>query len=761
MRIGGQVCDSRALARIQAVIDEDPERSRRSLSLRVCEELDWRTARGVLKAAECRAELKRLADAGKLTLRPACRPAALAGRRTVCRPAGIVPVHCPLSEFGPVDVVLVKDRRGRNAGLWNSLMEEYHYLRRGHACGAQLRYLAVSERYGAIGGLCFSAASRRLSCRDEWIGWSDEQRRTHLDLVTCNSRFLIRPEIRVPHLASHLLGTCTRRLRSDWRQRYGYAPVLAETFVESERFAGTCYRAANWLELGKTAGRGRQDSTHSHAASIKTVFVLPLTVNWRDALPMGKAVEKAQKLEAAGWAGQELGTARLGDARLTRRAILLAEDFFDHPEDDIPEACGCAAAAKAAYRFFGNKAVTMSALLDAHRAQTEARMAAHRTILAVQDTTSLNYNGRPCMDGLGPISHGQPGSGGALGLELHDTVAFTEQGVPLGVVDAQCWARQRKTPKSRKNRNRLPISTKESYVWLQSYRTASAMQSRLPGTRVISVGDREADIYDLFADKATPEGGADILVRSARSRKRNSSEGYLWDWVPQRVPDGSIELHIPARSGQKPRTAKLLIRFTQIELVPPGRKKKLPTVTAWAVHVVEVEPPPGSGQALEWLLITTVPLRTFDEAVQCTRWYSKRWGIEVYHRTLKSGCRIEDRQFGDAEGIKRCLAIDMVVAWRVLFLVKQGRETPDLPCTVFFDEDEWKALLCRTQGLEAVPENPPSFGHMARLVALLGGFLGRKGDGDPGATVIWRGLQRLADITAMYRILVRGPPRTV
>jgi hypothetical protein len=152
------------------------------------------------------------------------------------------------------------------------------------------------------------------------------------------------------------------------------------------------------------------------------------------------------------------------------------------------------------------------------------------------------------------------------------------------------------------------------------------------------------------------------------------------------------------------------------------------------------------------LLLTTVPTTSFEEAFERLRWYAVRWNIEVLHRTLKSGCRIEDRRLGNAHSLQACLAIDFVVAWRVMYLTKLGRETPDMPCSVFFEEDEWKALHCHHHRSPTPPQTPPPLGEAMRMVAKLGGFLGRKGDGHPGATTLWRGLDRLADITETFAI---------
>jgi len=153
------------------------------------------------------------------------------------------------------------------------------------------------------------------------------------------------------------------------------------------------------------------------------------------------------------------------------------------------------------------------------------------------------------------------------------------------------------------------------------------------------------------------------------------------------------------------------------------------------------------------MLLTTLEVKDFEQACEKLIWYTKRWGIEIYHRTLKSGCKIENRQLGNVERLETCLAIDMVVAWRIYHLTKLGRETPDLPCTVFFEDSEWQALVCFVHKIPIPPEKPPSLKEAVRMVASLGGFLGRKSDGEPGTQTTWLGLQRLDDITAMWVVM--------
>jgi hypothetical protein len=201
--------------------------------------------------------------------------------------------------------------------------------------------------------------------------------------------------------------------------------------------------------------------------------------------------------------------------------------------------------------------------------------------------------------------------------------------------------------------------------------------------------------------------------------------------------------------------AQLEIRFARVSLKPPPRKKNLPDLTIWAVLAREINPPEGV-DTLEWMLLTTMEVNTFDQAVEKLIWYTVRWGIEVYHRTLKSGCKIEERQLGTADRIESCLAIDMIVAWRIIYLTRLGRDTPDVPCTVYFEEAEWKALSAYITKNPEPPKKTPSLREATRAVASLGGFQGRKGDGEPGTKSLWLGLQRLDDLTAMWKIMNPG-----
>ncbi len=761
MKLLGQTFGPNLVERIRATLREDPETTRSGLSRRICEWLDWCSASGKPREIDARKALLELERAGLIELPPA---RVQAPQSRVARETPALPnprVGCPLDELGEVSLIAVTTQDATLSRLWNSLLEAHHPLGSGPLRGAQQRYLIHSERRDWLGGLAFSASAWHLRERDAWIGWSPKARRANLHRVVANSRFLLLPGVRVPHLASHVLGLAARAVAADWPVRYGYTPALLESFVDEASYTGTCYRASNWQRVGETSGRGRQDRYNEGAAGRKGIYLLPLSKAWRHTLcaTAGRPLCLAPEREDEDWAEHEFGRVELADGRLRERLLTLTRDFQAQPLAPIPQACGGEPAKiKAAYRFLSNPNVDLDTLLNSHIEATAGRMRAHPVVLAAQDTTSLNYHAHPATRGLGPINTHTDGS---QGLKLHDTVAFTPEGVPLGVIDAQCWAREPIGTEAK--RTRRPVEETEALRWIASYVQTARLQALLPETRVVSVADREADIYELFEEAQRTPDGPDLLIRANRSRARRVEAGdeipLLWDHLAARPEAGALELHIPGKGGRKARIAELVVRHARVTLRPP-RGHPGPAQAVWAVHALEPTPPPGT-EAVEWLLLTTVEVEDFAQAAERLSWYGVRWSIEIFHRTLKSGCRIEDRRLANADTLEACLALDMVVAWRVLYLTRLGREMPDLPCSVFFEEPEWKALCAYHHKTSTPPAEPPTLASAMRMVAKIGGFLGRKGDGHPGATLLWRGLDKLAFITDTFRIfhpaLPEGP----
>jgi len=702
----------------------------------------------------CRVALLKLQSEGHLFLpEPGVRHWTMAqGERPGLSLPEIESLRCRLKTLGEVTLVFVESKNRPLSRLWNDLMETYHYLGAGPLCGAQVRYLIESSVYGWIGGLAFSAAAWRVAPRDRWIGWSEEARKANLAKVVCNSRFLLVP--RVADLASHVLSLCARRVQQDWVERYGVRPILLETYVERDRFEGTCYCSANWVHVGETQGRGRMDRDRAYSTPVKDVYVYPLQRNVRKVLcvePQCKPIQHPLRQVEVGqdWAEEELGEVDLGDQRLNKRLVSIAQAFYARPQANIPQACQTRAEVKATYRFLDHPETRMETILQPHDQATVSRMSREEVILAVQDTTSLNYTAHPATENLGPIGSRKDG---AIGLLVHSTIAFNREGTPLGLLDVQCWARDGADFGKKKRRHSLPIEEKESYKWLKSFRKVGEAQKQCPETTVVSVGDREADIYEIFELALSDPSGPKLLIRAEQDRLLAEGQGHLWEKMAQQEVSGIQEIHVPRQKDRPARVAQLEVRFAEVTLRSPKNKKRRRDLTLWAVWAREAEAPP-KGERIDWMLLTTLPVTTFEEAIEKLAWYTIRWGIEVYHRTLKSGCKVEERQLGHADRIETCLAIDMVVAWRIFHLAKLGRETPDVPCTVFFEEAEWKALVAYVTQNPKPPEKPPTLREAIRMVATLGGFLGRKGDGEPGTKSLWLGLQRLDDLSSMWKLL--------
>lgn len=455
------------------------------------------------------------------------------------------------------------------------------------------------------------------------------------------------------------------------------------------------------------------------------------------------------------WAEHEFKDVDFGDKRLNKRSVKIAEGFHKQPNASIPKAMGNWADTQATYRFFKNKRVHVDPMLDSHVEATKERIAEHEIVLLPQDTTYLNHDSHPQTEGLGPIGSNQNNT--AQGIILHDTLALTTDGLALGIVDWQTWTRDQEDFGKGKKRKNKPIDEKESNKWLKSYEALAELQKDVPNTTLVSIGDQEADIYEIFERATREEISPEVLIRAHHNRYVDHSEKYLWDFMDAQPVHGTHTIEVPRKQNQPKRQANLAVRFAQVMVkrpkncATPGMPK---FIKVWAVLAEEMDPPTDV-EPISWLLITTIAIDSFEDAIEKIRWYMIRWQIELFHKVLKSGCKVEDRQLKKVKRIEKCLIIDAIVAWRILLLTKLGREVPELPCSVVFEEYEWKALYSYIHKTTEMPEKEPTLQEAIRMVAKLGGFLGRKGDGEPGSMTLWRGLHRLNDIAEMWRIVER------
>jgi hypothetical protein len=445
------------------------------------------------------------------------------------------------------------------------------------------------------------------------------------------------------------------------------------------------------------------------------------------------------------WAAQELATADFGDTRLSKRLVRIVADKLAKPTASIPHASGSWAATKATYRFLASEQVTADSIRAAHADATCSRMEPKDTVLIVQDTTELLYTSHPHTTGLGDLDHAL-----SKGLKVHSALAATLDGVPLGLVQQHVWARHA-APKGRKSRKR-PQEARESQRWLT---TLAEVQKAIPApTRLIVLADREADIYPLFI--ASRDERTELVIRATYNR--GLVGGSKLEQVAKAVAwQGSRTVSILGNGSRAARTATVQIGWLSVQLTPPQdypRPASAPRPTLQLVVVEECDP--GAGvKPLRWLLWTTLPVTSWDEAIAVVSAYERRWLIERYHYVLKSGCGIEQLQLETAERLERALAVWCIVAWRLLWLTYTARERPDVPCTEVFARHQWQALVCTIQQTAEPPSQPPTLRDAVRMVAQLGGFLARTGDGEPGVKTLWRGLTRLDDIAATW-LLVRG-----
>jgi len=428
------------------------------------------------------------------------------------------------------------------------------------------------------------------------------------------------------------------------------------------------------------------------------------------------------------WADEEFREIDLGDKRRDSRAIQLVERLAERPTASIPGACQGWAETQAAYRFLSGDEYDWMDILEPHRQCTRARMAPHPVVLCLQDTTELDFNGQ-AIAGLGPLSYEAQ-----RGMYLHPTFAVTPAREPLGVLDAWMWAREPKAPDGTRP------GIKESVRWSEGYARVAELAGELPETRLVYVADREADIRELMVrarDLGTP---ADWLLRSKHNRALPEG-GRLWAKVLANPSLGEIRFTLPGGRDRPAREVRQAL-YAQRLTLSDGRRG---TFEVTCLIAREIGAPAGV-KPIEWRLLTNRTAETLEAVAELIDWYRARWEIELLFLVLKEGCRVEALQLATMERIERALALFLVVAWRIARLMRLGRTVPDLDAALLLEPEEWQAAYILAK--KPLPKQPPRLNAVLRLIAQLGGFLGRKGDGEPGVKTIWLGLQRVMDFAA-------------
>ncbi len=487
------------------------------------------------------------------------------------------------------------------------------------------------------------------------------------------------------------------------------------------------------------------------------------------------------------WIRQELATADLGDKRLLKRMKLILKRLTESSKESIKSAFKGWAEVVGAYRFFDNEKTSVAGILKPHQDATLERVKEFKRVLVVQDTTELDYTTKKKLEGKGPLS-----TTDRQGFFAHNQLIITPERLTLGVWNTQIYARDEAEHGKSADRKQKPIEEKESYRWLEGYRDACDLAQLAPGVEVIACGDRENDIYEVFQEwhqrRANGQPAAEWLIRCNQDRRLESEataqegeseataqegeEEFPYRTIREKVEAsellGTFTLRVKAKEQSKKvkgnrvktkrsaRFAEMELRTTEVTLRPPYRKgKKLPKVSVFVVMVKEKDPPKGE-DPIDWVLLTSLKVKGFQEALDVVDLYAVRWEIEVFHRVLKTGCTVEELQLKKDERTMVAIALYMIVAWRVLYVMMLGRECPDLPCDVVFEDDEWQGfwVIVHDGHPDALAEKP-SLGEFVNKVAAFGGFLERKGDGHPGPQAIWQGLTKVGHFALAWKVYVK------
>lgn len=453
------------------------------------------------------------------------------------------------------------------------------------------------------------------------------------------------------------------------------------------------------------------------------------------------------------WIEHELETLELGDKRLNKRCKVVLDRLSDKPSVSIPAACKDWADTMGTYRFLQNDSVTSESILEPHYDATLTRIKAYPVVLMIQDTTELDYTGKNDISNLGTLTYDN-----RKGLLLHPMLAITPDRVSLGVVDAKFLRENYEVAKTAKPYHyQIPLEQKESYRWLQGYRLCSQIAQQTPDTMIVNVADRESDIYEIYEQAQPCDNKAEWIIRSSQNRRLDgavdsSRKGVvkLWDSVEYAPSLGQVEFTLPKSHDRKDKKVTATIKAKRVTLYPPNRTgKKLAAVTVYVVKLKEINPPQDQ-EPIEWILLTSIAVHTLKEAITIVQWYCCRWQIEIYFRILKSGCKVEALQLEDASRIKPAVSLYMIIAWRIFYCLMLGRNYPNFPCDLVFDEDEWQSVYVIVTGKQP-PSPAPSLGEMIEIIAKLGGYLGRKHDGPPGPKTLWIGFQRMADFALAWK----------
>ena len=456
------------------------------------------------------------------------------------------------------------------------------------------------------------------------------------------------------------------------------------------------------------------------------------------------------------WVEHELSGSVFPDRRLKTRLGKLLGDLSQRIGGTVPFACQDWAATKAAYRFFSNERMDEGIILAGHFAATTNRFTATSgTVLVLHDTTEFSFRrdapgkvGQLCRTKTRRTIHT------VCGLLMHSALVLTTGGLPLGLAAVKFWTRKKfkgtRALRNRVNLTRIPIEKKESVRWVENL-TQSTRQLGDP-SRCVHIGDREADIFELFS--AAHEAKTHFLVRTCVDRLAGRGGTTVSKKMAREPVRGEHEVEVRDDRGRVSK-ARVHLRFCRMTVHPPvAKRKKYPALSLTVIHAHERGTPTGR-DPIRWKLLTDLSVENLSDAIEKLDWYALRWSIETYHKVLKSGCQAERLKLRTAERLTNLLAVFCIIGWRVFWLTMSNRVNPDAPPETVLTRTEIEILdrmgTSTAAGFE--PQAPKrTVSHYLVVIAKLGGYLARTKDPPPGNMVLWRGLTRLTDIHLGYEL---------
>lgn len=438
------------------------------------------------------------------------------------------------------------------------------------------------------------------------------------------------------------------------------------------------------------------------------------------------------------WIETEVKTTNMRDKRLNNRLKQILISLSKDPQKSIPNNCETWSSTQATYRFLNNPSVTSADILKGHTQATVKRVKDQKVVLVAQDTTFINLATEDRKKEMGTLVCKNKNE-----YLLHPSIVFTPERTNLGLLSHTLWKRPEINVTDKYH---TPFEEKESYRWIASYKMSCELQKQHPETVVVNIADRESDIYELFMEfeQTKTEEAAEYIIRAKANRsllEDGEETPHLWETLHAKTSRGSYQIELARTKYRAARKATIEVRYDAVTFAR-GRRKggNLPSVTVYAVLAKEINSPEGE-RPIEWMLLTSLPVESLEQAQTVIGWYRCRWEIEIYFRALKSGCKVQELRLESDEGIEKALAIYMIIAWRIHNMTMLARERPETPCNEVLAKKEWQIIYLLQK--KEKPDEVPTIQEIVRLLAMRGGFLGRKGDGEPGFETIWGGYVKI------------------